>query len=81
MSYERSRSLIAWRTLRGQFTIGDLTFLSASFRRLRNLLEQIISEHTGQPLEKVSKDMERDYYMNAEEAQTYGIVDQVVSHR
>ena len=41
----------------------------------------IIARHTNQPMEKVSKDMERDYYLNAEDAQEYGIVDQVVAHR
>src|SRR6187397_458823 len=42
---------------------------------LKRRLEEIIARHTNQPIEKVSKDMERDYYLNAEEAQTYGIVD------
>jgi ATP-dependent Clp protease, protease subunit len=45
---------------------------------LKRRLEEILSEHTGQPLEKVSHDMERDYYLSAEEAEEYGIVDSVV---
>jgi ATP-dependent Clp protease protease subunit len=48
---------------------------------LKRRLEEIIARHTNQPIDKVSKDMERDYYLNAEEAQTYGIVDNVVAHR
>ena len=44
-------------------------------------LEEIIGQHTNQPIDKVSKDMERDYYMNADEAEQYGIVDQVIAHR
>jgi len=48
---------------------------------LKRRLEEIIAHHTGKEIEEISKDMERDYYMNAEEAQAYGIVDQVVSHR
>ena len=48
---------------------------------LKRRLEEIISSHTNQPMEKISKDMERDYYMTADEAATYGIVDNVVSHR
>ena len=48
---------------------------------LKRRLEEIISSHTNQSMEKVSKDMERDYYMTADEAETYGIVDNVVSHR
>src|SRR5476649_1532925 len=48
---------------------------------LKRRLEEIIARHTNQSIEKVSKDMERDYYLDAEEAQTYGIVDNVAAHR
>jgi ATP-binding cassette subfamily B protein len=51
--YYAAYALIAWRTLRGDFTIGDLTFLSGSFRRLRNLLEGLLmgfSQVAGQAL-------------------------------
>jgi ATP-dependent Clp protease, protease subunit len=44
-------------------------------------MEEIIAQHTGQPLEKVSKDMEREYFMTAEEAKVYGIIDNVIAHR
>jgi ATP-dependent Clp protease protease subunit len=44
-------------------------------------LESIIAEHTGQELERVRKDMGRDYYMSAEEALAYGIVDSVIASR
>jgi ATP-dependent Clp protease protease subunit len=43
-------------------------------------LEEIIGEHSGQPLERVSKDMERDYFMTPEEAREYGIIDRVIRH-
>jgi ATP-dependent Clp protease protease subunit len=46
---------------------------------MRRRLDEIIAEHTGQPLEKVSADTERDYFMNSDEAATYGIVDRVIS--
>jgi ATP-dependent Clp protease protease subunit len=48
---------------------------------LKRRIEEIIAQHTGQPLEKVSKDMERDYFMTAEEAKEYGIIDNVIAHR
>ncbi|HEY3544380.1 MAG TPA: ATP-dependent Clp protease proteolytic subunit, partial [Gaiellaceae bacterium] len=48
---------------------------------LKRRLEEIIAQHTNQPVDKVSKDMERDYYMTSEEAEQYGIVDQVIAHR
>jgi ATP-dependent Clp protease, protease subunit len=44
-------------------------------------MEQIMAEHTGQPLEKVSTDMERDYFMTSEEATEYGIIDRVIVRR
>src|SRR5881296_251981 len=48
---------------------------------LKRRLEEIIARHTNQPVERVSKDMERDYYLSAEEAHQYGIVDQVILPR
>ncbi len=44
-------------------------------------LEEIIAKHADQDLEKVSRDMERDYFMTAQEAQEYGIIDNVIEHR
>jgi len=52
-----------------------------AFAQLKRRLEEIIAHHTNQPIEKVSKDMERDYYLNSDEAREYGIVDNVVAHR
>ena len=59
----------------------DIEIQARETINLKRNLEEIIALHTNQPIEKVSKDMERDYYMNAEEAQAYGIVDQVIAHR
>ena len=59
----------------------DIEIQARETINLKRRLEEIIAQHSNQPTEKVSKDMERDYYMNADEAQQYGIVDQVVSHR
>jgi ATP-dependent Clp protease protease subunit len=44
-------------------------------------MEEIVAEHSGQTLEKVSEDMERDYFMTAEEAKEYGIIDKVLERR
>ena len=46
---------------------------------VRRRLDEIIAKHTGQPLDKVAKDTERDYFMSAEEAQEYNIIDRVIS--
>jgi ATP-dependent Clp protease protease subunit len=48
---------------------------------LKRRMEEIIAQHTEQPLEKVSEDMDRDYFMTAEEATEYGLIDKVISRR
>ncbi|WP_322107618.1 ATP-dependent Clp endopeptidase proteolytic subunit ClpP [Cytobacillus dafuensis] len=60
---------------------GQATEIEISARRILKLkdhINQIISERTGQPVEKVSKDSDRDYFMNAEEAKEYGIIDDIL---
>lgn len=49
--------------------------------RLKNLLNQILARNTGQTLKKVVNDMERDYWMSADEAEKYGLVDKVIDSR
>lgn len=49
--------------------------------KTREQLNKILAERTGQPLEKIQQDTERDYYLSAAEAQTYGLVDQVIEKR
>jgi ATP-dependent Clp protease protease subunit len=63
----------------GQAT--DIEIQARETLGLKRLLEEIIARHTEQELEKVSKDMERDYFMTAEESKEYGIIDNVVAHR
>ena len=59
----------------------DIEIQAKETINLKRRLEEIIAHHTNQPVDKVSKDMERDYYMTSEEAEQYGIVDQVIAHR
>jgi len=59
----------------------DIEIQAKEITRYRKLLEQLISEHTGQTLEKVAKDTDRDYILTAQEAVEYGIVDEVISTR
>ena len=63
----------------GQAT--DIEIQAREVIAIKRRLEKIIAQHTGQPLDKVSKDMERDYFMTADEAKEYGIIDNVVAHR
>jgi ATP-dependent Clp protease protease subunit len=48
---------------------------------LKRRLEEIYAEHTGKPMEDVSRDMERDFFMSPAEAKEYGIIDTVITHR
>jgi ATP-dependent Clp protease protease subunit len=59
----------------------DIEIQAKEITRYRQLLDQLISEHTGQSLEKVSKDTDRDYILTAEEAVEYGVVDEVITSR
>jgi ATP-dependent Clp protease protease subunit len=63
----------------GQAT--DIEIQAREIISVKRRLEEILAEHTGQPIERVSKDMERDYFMTPEEAREYGIIDQVIAHR
>jgi ATP-dependent Clp protease protease subunit len=63
----------------GQAT--DIEIQAREVISIKRRLEEIIAEHTNQPLDKVSKDMERDYFMTSEEAKEYGIIDTVIAHR
>jgi ATP-dependent Clp protease protease subunit len=59
----------------------DIEIQAKEMTRYRKLLEELIAEHTGQPLEKVSKDTDRDYILTADEAVVYGVVDEVITSR
>ena len=61
--------------------VAELEIQAREAIALKRWMEEIIAEHSGQALEKVSKDMERDHFMTAEEAVQYGIIDRVISHR
>ena len=63
----------------GQAT--DIDIHAREILRLRERLNEVLAAHTGQPLEKIAIDTERDNFMGAEEAVEYGLVDQVLSHR
>ncbi|MCP3967322.1 MAG: ATP-dependent Clp endopeptidase proteolytic subunit ClpP [Lentisphaerae bacterium] len=61
-----------------QGTAADIDIQAQEILRLRAKLNKIISSHTGKTLKKVSQDTERDYFMSAEEAMKYGLVDKVI---
>ena len=63
----------------GQAT--DIDIHAKEILKIRDTLNQILAKHTGQPIEKVKKDTERDFFMNAEEAKEYGIIDRIITTR
>src|ERR1700747_2391873 len=81
MALPNSKILIhqVWGGFQGPAT--DIEIHARETIALKRTLEEIMSEHTGQPLDRVSKDMERDYFMTPQEAQEYGIIDNVIVHR
>ncbi|MDE0846074.1 MAG: ATP-dependent Clp protease protease subunit [Candidatus Poriferisodalaceae bacterium] len=63
----------------GQAT--DIELASKEIERMRGLLDQILSRHTGQDLERIHNDTDRDFILDAEAAKEYGIIDEVISNR
>ena len=63
----------------GQAT--DIEIQAKEILFLRERLNKLMAEHTGQPLERIARDVERDYFMSAEAAKEYGIVDQILDKR
>jgi ATP-dependent Clp protease, protease subunit len=63
----------------GQAT--DVDIQAKEILRLREDLNAILARHTGQSMERIAQDTERDYFMSGEEAREYGLVDQVIVHR
>ncbi len=59
----------------------DIEIQAREIQRIRDLLDQILSTKTGQPLEKITEDTDRDFIMTAQEAVEYGIIDQVLQSR
>ena len=57
----------------------DVEIEAREMLRVRSKLNEILSQHTGQPLDRIQRDTDRDYYMTAEQAVEYGIIDGIIS--
>jgi ATP-dependent Clp protease protease subunit len=62
-----------------QGQISDIEIQANEIIRYREVLNQILATHTGQPMERIAKDTDRDFFMGAEEAKKYGVVDDIVT--
>lgn len=61
--------------------VSDIEIQTQEILETREILNQILAQHTGQPIERIAADTDRDFYMNAEEAKAYGIVDEILIHQ
>jgi ATP-dependent Clp protease protease subunit len=68
-----------WGGVGGQ--AADIEIQAKEILRMRQLIDQILHHHTGQPMDRISKDTDRDFYMSADEAKDYGIIDDVITNR
>jgi len=68
--------LIMGGGLSGQAT--EIDIHAKDIMRMRNRMNEILASHTGQPIEKIERDTERDFFMSAEEAKSYGIIDDII---
>ena len=59
----------------------DIEIQAREIIRYRKLLDELLAQHTGQSIEKISKDTDRDFIMTAEEAKAYGVIDEVITSR
>ncbi|GIX05691.1 MAG: ATP-dependent Clp protease proteolytic subunit [Candidatus Poribacteria bacterium] len=65
--------------VRGQ--AADISIHAREILRIRDEIYKILHKHTGQPIEKIERDSDRDFFMTAEQAKEYGIIDHIVEHR
>lgn len=82
-AWPHARILIHQPLIPGQ-VIGpasDLEIQAKEMLKMRERLNEVLAYHSGQPLEKISQDTDRDFYMSAEEALQYGLIDQVLQYR
>lgn len=61
-----------------QGQVSDIEIQSREMIRLKSRLSEILANHTGQPIERIARDSDRDYFMQASEAKTYGLIDDVM---
>ena len=81
LALPHSRVLIHQPYAGAQGQATDIELAAKEILRLRELLEEILAEHTGQPIERIHKDTDRDFVMTADEAREYGIIDEVIDTR
>jgi ATP-dependent Clp protease protease subunit len=64
-----------------QGTAADIAIAAKEVLGIRERLNEILANHTGQPIERIASDVDRDYFMSPDIARDYGLIDRVLSHR
>jgi ATP-dependent Clp protease, protease subunit len=72
-----SRIMIHQPSAGTQGQVSDIVIMTEEFLRLKKRLNELLVVHTGQPLDRIEKDTDRNYFMSADEAKTYGLIDKV----
>ncbi|MGH7358256.1 MAG: ATP-dependent Clp endopeptidase proteolytic subunit ClpP [Gemmatimonadaceae bacterium] len=76
-----SRIMIHQPSGGAQGTAADIEIQAREILYLRSKMNELMAKHTGRPVEQIERDLDRDRFMSAEEAQAYGIIDHVIAHR
>ena len=64
-----------------QGTAADIEVAAKEILYMRSLMNQLYAKHTGRPVEQIERDIARDFFMSAEEAKAYGLIDNIITHR
>jgi ATP-dependent Clp protease, protease subunit len=81
LALPHARILIHQPYAGAQGQVSDIEIASKEIQRLKVALEEVLARHTGQTVERIHTDTDRDFVMTAEEAKAYGIIDEVISQR
>ena len=81
LALPRSRILLHQPYGQAMGQAADIELAAKEIERMRGMLEELLAHHTGQPIEKIHRDTDRDFIMSAAEAKEYGIIDEVISAR
>ncbi|GBD29960.1 ATP-dependent Clp protease proteolytic subunit [bacterium HR32] len=79
LPYSRIMIHQPWGGAQGQAV--DIAIRAKEVIELRKILNEILARHTGQPLERIERDTDRDFYMSAQQAKEYGLIDVVIEPR
>jgi ATP-dependent Clp protease, protease subunit len=81
LALPRSRIIIHQPYGQAMGQASDIELAAKEIERMRRLLEEMLAEHTGQPIDRIHRDTDRDFIMTAQEAMDYGVIDEVITAR